>query len=123
MQDLRFKGCFGETTMGKLHTVHFPAFLNDLFRGWARKDKSGKLLYHDVNTHICRGGKCSPYFMDGLRSYVHSEHMSYGAGRLLGKRIMSQGGVPLAIQQAAKAARPIPNGFPPKDLNYFSFVE
>ncbi len=121
--ELKFRSCFVETTMKLLHS-RFPAFVNDRLRGWARRERSGRLIYHDVNDHICsKSGTCSPYFMDGLRSYVHSEHISYGAGRLLGKRIMEKIGVPMSVQKMAKAAKQIQPGFNPNTLNYYSFVE
>ncbi len=107
---------------------------------WAYRSRAlrSRLLFFDASPALCPRGRCSPCvhlrsvfvlltsasllkrYLDGLRAYWHKDHITYGGGRLLGKKILERG-VPAPIREwiaGAAPATPLPAG-----LSYYAFVD
>ncbi len=58
-------------------------------------------------------------YLDGLRAYWHKDHLTYGAARLLGRRLLERG-VPAPVREWVARARPA--ALPPA-VSYYAFVD
>jgi peptidoglycan/LPS O-acetylase OafA/YrhL len=72
------------------------------------------VLYWDINSHICKGGQCSPYhaLCDGarhrctrVRLHMDAEHLSYYGAKMLGDEILRESSVPWVFSAATETSQ------------------